>query len=130
MDMKIDQAWRMPDGNVLAFSLYPGCEECFRGIGVVIYVFDKEGERHWLGDVETPALPKADEFGGNEGMGISIPIVDIDKILDHARAIDVVDDDISDYETTADFLDDKLQRILHWNSRETVATWRKSGSQQ
>ena len=74
-----DRAVKLPSGDVLAYGVYPGCRDCSTGIGFGIRLYDTvEHCRKWM-DIEP------DEYGGNDGFGIGIEILDVDDIVEAVR---------------------------------------------
>lgn len=79
-EMSIERAWRLRDGTVLALDEYHGCETCYQGIGVMLYFFPSK-RSEWLEDAVIENAPRPDEYGGNHGLGISIPLLEVQDLL-------------------------------------------------
>jgi len=89
---------------VIGLQVYPGCEDCDYGPGVAILVFDSP-KNEWLAGVKIQRI-KADEYGGNQGHGIGVPIFDPENLRAEAAALEEADPIAAGYESLGEWLDE------------------------
>jgi len=71
----------------VGIGIYRGCEDCFAGPGVSIYVFpSKRSGKEWLRDAKMEDY-KPDEYGGNSGRGISLSFFEVEDLVEAAKKI-------------------------------------------
>ena len=110
-DTCIERGYRLPDGTVVAYDVYRGCQDCNPGPGISIFAFPSaESGRMWLDEAKIePYTP--DEFGGNHGHGISFGLFDVQDLRAEAKEIVAVESgeiraDEDGYTTLDDWLSD------------------------
>jgi hypothetical protein len=69
----------------LGVQVYPGCRDCCYGPGVVVSVFDRP-DVEWLEGVEVETV-QPDDCGGSEGLGIPIPLFDMEDLVEAAKEL-------------------------------------------
>ena len=109
-EMSIERAWRLRDGTVLALDEYHGCKQCHQGIGVMLYFFPSE-RSEWLEDAVIENAPTPNQYGGNNGLGISVDLLEVQDLVAALPIIEetcgsITADDGYGYATIEDWLTD------------------------
>jgi len=87
-EFPITEAYKLPKGEVLGIGFYRGCEDCFAGPGVAVYVFpSRRAGKEWLRDVKVEDY-KPDEFGGNGGRGISLSFFEVQDLREAIKTME------------------------------------------
>lgn len=84
-EVPIENAYRLPKGQVVAYHVYHGCEDCFSGPGISIYVYPNS-KSEWLDRSKIEDFTP-DEYGGNSGHGISLGLFEVDDL--RAESVDL-----------------------------------------
>ncbi len=74
-DIPVENAFQLPSGEVVGYALYRGCDECFAGPAVDIFIYPNNTSE-WARDAKIENF-KPDEYGGNEGRGIPITFFEV-----------------------------------------------------
>src|SRR4051812_4848038 len=86
-EFPVENAYELPDGQVVGYGIYRGCADCNPGPGISIYVYpDRKSE--WLEQAEIEPYEPS-EFGGNGGSGISFGLFEVEDL--QAEAKDLTD---------------------------------------
>lgn len=94
---------------VLGFQIFPGCRDCDYGPGVAVTVYDSP-DVLWLDGVKIQKV-KADEFGGNQGVGISVPVFDLEDLVAAAETVEKTSS-IESYVSLAEWLEEHGYEFL------------------
>lgn len=92
----------------IGIQKYYGCRECFEGPGVMLYLLNPKGLSDWvMPGIEAREI-SPDEFGGNEGRGIRVPIFEIKDLVKATQTLIDTGDiaDMEDYAGIEDWLSD------------------------
>lgn len=107
-ETRIDRAYRLPDGTVIAYDVYRGCLDCHSGPAVMFYVFP-DGKSPWLDGVKPEEyVPTVD--GGESG--ISVSFFEVRDLIGAAREIGDTKTTRSGYRTFEDWLQDNGLRMI------------------
>ena len=129
-----DMAVRLPDGSIVALSVYPGCPDCEAVVGVTLYGYiGNETDLDCWVPCEQQDLT-LDGWGGNEGAGVSMPLLDVDDLVEAASAIERAGNRVSayedpggetegDYESVRDWMKDHGLALLQDTLRRTARRW-------
>ncbi len=101
-DTAIERAFKVDRGPTIGYQVYRGCKDCHAGIGVDLYFYNSEGARDWCRGSVTEKAPKGDEYGGNNGAGIALPLFDVADLVEESKSLEP----ISEYDSLADWLED------------------------
>lgn len=105
----------------LGIDTYFGCHDCDTPMGVVVLVFDPSGVKEWVSHYAwTPTQSiRADEYGGNDGFGITVPFIGREDLKAACKDEDLLDVDLSEYDSLADLLDERGLSLLRaaWDHR-------------
>jgi hypothetical protein len=83
----VTEAYRLPKGDVIGIGFYRGCDDCFAGPGISVYVYpSKRAGKEWLEGAKMEDY-KPDEFGGNGGSGISLSFFEVRDLVAAAKEI-------------------------------------------
>lgn len=85
-DTAIEKAWKLPNGNVLAYQQYRGCRECFAGPGVSLLLFDTP-KSEWLEGVKIQSI-KPDKYGGDGGHGLAFSFFEVQDLQKQAAEME------------------------------------------
>ena len=104
-ETNVERAFKLPTGVVVAYDIYHGCDECFAGPGVTVFVYTDDTSE-WL---ESAKIEKyePDEYGGNRGTGIPISFFEVRDLIEAAKNIGGVELNEDDgYESVDGWLED------------------------
>ena len=114
----------------IAYQIFPGCGDCDYGPGVAFSLFDSP-KVEWLDGVRIQKI-KPDEYGANEGIGISVGLLDLQDLRKAAKELwaeaQIRPGDDNHYASLDDWLCDYGQRMLENAARlymERVARVKK-----
>jgi hypothetical protein len=123
-----DKAAILPDGTCVAYGIYEGCVDCDTGIGVGLRFYDtKEHCAEWVSPkAMTPMAPT--EYGGNDGNGIGIPIMDVDDLVHVVAEMEseglLVGNGRNSYGSISEWMEDNgldlLQRAIRRRKKESI----------
>jgi len=125
-EMPIEKAYALTRRCVLGIKVYEGCRDCFPGLAVDISVFNSAGVE-WLDHFEREEIDrtvKPDEYGGNGGRGIPVPIIDVECLRDQAREL-VKADPIKGYRTLDAWLEEYGLALLQGAARKFSVKYAK-----
>lgn len=127
-EVPIENAVKLPKGEVVAYHVYRGCADCFSGPGISIYVYPNtksEFLEHAKIDDFTP-----DEFGGNHGYGISFGLFEVKDLC--AESVELqkearIGRGRDDYRSLDDWLSDYGLRLIQGAMRRSAERIKKAG---
>lgn len=106
-EIPIEQAYKLPNGNVISYSVYRGCADCHAGPGIEIGIFNNS-KSEWLEHAKIqPITPTT--YGGsvspNSHPGISVGLFEVQDLVAAAKELgDELDDD--GYDSVSAWLED------------------------
>jgi hypothetical protein len=109
-EFPVENAYTLPSGEIVGYGIYRGCEDCYAGPGVSVYVYPNE-ESEWLRDAKIESY-EPDEFGGNKGYGISVSFFEVCDLIKAATEIGGDFEKTHGYETVAEWLEDNGLRMM------------------
>lgn len=111
-DSRIDHAYELPSGNVVAYDVYHGCSSCHAGPAVSVSVFDNRNAI-WLDGVKIEKLTPTED-GGNDGRGIGIAFFEVSDLIAAAKEIGgtSLEEDEDGYPSVEDWLADNGLRMM------------------
>ena len=115
---------------VLAVQVFPGCKDCDYGPGVSVAIFDSPTVELIEG-LKLESI-KADEYGGNSGYGLSVPVLDGEDLIAEARELcpkGTIGPGEDEYESLADWLDDNWDSLLRGAVHRRLDRWAKQREQ-
>ena len=104
-----DRAVRLPNGVVIVFGVYRGCENCFDGPGYALFFFDTPTHANNAFPYLKQERLKPDEYGGHEGAGIGAGLFENCDLCAAAAELwkqGSIGEDMDQHETLADWLED------------------------
>lgn len=87
-DTNVEQAFQLPNKNVIGIQTYRGCEDCHSGPGFMAYLFTPKGAREWVPQWVKREPIQFDEFGGRDGLGISVGLFEIQDLQAAAKELE------------------------------------------
>jgi hypothetical protein len=84
-DLPIENGYQLPSGEIIAYAIYRGCDECHAGPAVDIFIYPNK-KSEWIRDAKIETY-KPDEYGGNQGHGIPIAFFEVRDLVAAAKAI-------------------------------------------
>lgn len=106
----LENAYKLPSGEVVGYGVYRGCEDCHAGPGVSVYVYPDE-KSEWLTGVKIEPY-EPNDFGGNKGYGISVSFFEVRDLIKAATEIGGNFEKTHGYETVAEWLEDNGMRMM------------------
>jgi hypothetical protein len=104
----IEHAYELPNRQVVAYDVYHGCDQCFSGPGLNIYVYPNK-KSEWLRSAKIEQF-KPDEYGGDGGSGIAINFFEVTDLKAEANEMEqqgcTIGPADNQYATLQDWLDD------------------------
>lgn len=82
----IEHAYELPNRQVVAYDVYHGCDQCFSGPGLNIYVYPNK-KSEWLRSAKIEQF-KPDEYGGDGGSGIAINFFEVTDLKAEANEME------------------------------------------
>ncbi len=113
-DTSIERAFKIERGPTIGYQLYRGCADCHQGIGVDLLFYNRAGVKDWV-SCKVEAAPKADEYGGNKGSGVAIPLFEVKDLIAASKDPTIDPGPIgprSGYRTVAEWLEDHGLRLI------------------
>ena len=116
-DTYIEKGYELPDGTIVAYDVYHGCQDCHPGPGISIYAYpNRKAGRMWLSGAKIEKYAP-DEFGGNEGRGISFGLFEVEDLVAEAEELVTVESgeigpSEDQYATIQDWLNDFGLRLV------------------
>ncbi len=112
-EIPIENGAVLPNGSVVAYGIYRGCDTCFSGPAVTVSVFNN-ARSEWLMHAKLEDFVP-DEDGGNHGRGINVGLFEVQDLK--AESIELskeakVARGGDNYATIADWLDDFGLRLV------------------
>jgi hypothetical protein len=80
-DFGYDMALRLNRQSVLSLDIYQGCADCHDGIALIMSFFNSQGVKDWLDGAKIEKAPLPDEYGGNHGHGVVLPILEVGDLI-------------------------------------------------
>lgn len=103
-DVPVENAFKLPSGEVIGYFVYRGCDECFAGPAIDIFVYPN-AKSEWVRDAKIESY-KPDEYGGNGGHGIPIALFEVRDLIEAAKKIGGTELSKDGYESVEDWLSD------------------------
>lgn len=108
-----ERGFKLPSGAVVAYDIYRGCDGCFRGPAVSVYVYNN-GKSEWLRHAKVEPY-KPDEYGGNHGHGICFGLFEVSDL--RAEAVELTKEGSigrrqDQYASLDDWLEDYGLRLI------------------
>ena len=124
-DFYNERAVRLGEGGpVVSFDVYTGCRDCEPMFSVDTRLFNEQGVKEWLDGAKIETVPP-DEYGGNSGCGVSIPIFSVHDIVAAIKNLQEDEDSrIEHYASPAEWFEDYGLGILkdaHANCKRRLA---------
>lgn len=85
-EFPVTNGYQLPDGKVVGYGVYRGCEDCYAGPGVSFYVFPNK-KSQWLREAKIEPY-KPDEDGGNKGYGISVSFFEVRDLREALKTME------------------------------------------
>jgi hypothetical protein len=111
-----DHAVKLPDGTIVAYGVYPGCDGCHDGLGFSMRFYDTEEhyDTYAASNRMESIIPDCD--GGNEGFGVALSVMGVDDLVQAAAGLEadgcLVGEDEECYESIADWMRDNGLRLI------------------
>jgi hypothetical protein len=110
-DTNIERAYDLPGGKVLGVQVYRGCDGCFNGPAVSIMLFDRKGAKEWVGQWVEHEKITPDENGGNDGLGIGVPLFEVEDLRKSAKRM-AAQETLDEYGDIDDWLQDNGLELI------------------
>lgn len=113
-DFYSERAVRLGEnGPVVSFNVYTGCRYCEPMFSVDTHLLNEQGVNEWLDGAQIEAV-EPDEYGGNNGCGVSIPVFSVHDIVAAIKNLEGEDYDakIEQYASVSEWFEDYGLGIL------------------
>lgn len=111
-----DHAVKLPNGVIVAYGVYPGCEDCHDGLGFSMHFYDTEEGYNTYACTNRLDEITPDCDGGNDGFGLALRAFGISELVEAAACLEAdgsrVGEDRDNYETIAEWMQDNGLRLI------------------